>query len=64
MTTYKGWTIDWCPYRRAYDVVSPDYDPMWLGEEGGWDEGDERFEAETLAEAHAEIDERLADQRA
>jgi len=57
---YRNWTIDWCPYQQAYEAVSPDYEPVWLGEEGGWLDG-ERFTAPTLQEAQIEIDARLAE---
>lgn len=57
-TIYRDWTIDWCPNRRAYEAVSPNYEPVWLGGEGGWLDG-ERFTADTLEQAYAEIDERI-----
>ena len=57
-TEYRGWTIDWCPNLRGYDAVAPNYEPVWLGEEGGWLDG-ERFTADTLEQAYAEIDERI-----
>lgn len=55
---YRNWTIDWCPYQKAYEAVSHDYEPIWLGEEGGWLDG-ERFTAPTIEAACAEIDERI-----
>ena len=57
-TIYRDWTIDWCPYQRGFEAVSPNYEPVWLGEEGGWLDG-ERFTADTLEQAYAEIDERF-----
>lgn len=57
-TIYRDWTIDWCPHQRAYEAVSPNYEPVWLGEEQGWLDGD-RFAADTLEQAYLEIDERF-----
>jgi hypothetical protein len=59
-TTHRGWTISYCSHRRAFEAVAPDYEPLWLGEADGWVDG-ERFDANTLAEAVAEIDARIAE---
>jgi hypothetical protein len=58
---YRNWEIHWCGEQRAYEAVSPDYEPIWTGEDGGWIDG-ERFTAPTLTEVYAEIDERIAEQ--
>lgn len=58
ITEYRGWTIEWCPHQRAYEAVSPNYDPIWLGADEGWLDG-ERFTAGTLHEVQIEIDARL-----
>ena len=61
-TEYKGWAIDWCPYLQAYDAISDNYEPTWLGEADGWQDDDaNRFSADTLTEVHAEIDARIAE---
>lgn len=60
-TTHYGWTISYCPYRRCYEAIAPDYEPTWAGEEEGWIDG-ERFTTDTLAEAIAEIEERYAEE--
>lgn len=57
---YRNWTIDWCAYQRAYEAVSPNYEPIWLGEDDGWRDG-ERFTAPTLRGVQTEIDARLAE---
>lgn len=62
-TEYKGWAIDWCPYLQAYDAISDNYEPTWLGEADGWQDDDaNRFSADTLTEVHAEIDARIAEE--
>jgi hypothetical protein len=58
---YFNWEINWCHEQRAYEAVSPDYEPIWTGEEGGWLDG-ERFTAPTLLDVYNEIDERIAEQ--
>lgn len=59
-TIYRDWTIEWCPYQGGYEAVSPNYEPVWLGEEDGWLDGD-RFTVDTLEHAYAEIDDRIDD---
>ena len=59
-TIYRDWTIEWCPYQGGYEAVSPNYEPVWLGEEDGWLDGD-RFTVDTLEQAYAEIDDRIDD---
>lgn len=58
---YRGWEIHWCSEQRAFEAVSPDYEPTWTGEDGGWLDG-ERFTASTLHEVYQEIDERVEEQ--
>lgn len=58
---YRGWEIHWCSEQRAFEAVSPDYEPTWTGADSGWLDG-ERFTAPTLHEVYQEIDERIAEQ--
>lgn len=60
-TIYRDWTIEWCPYQGGYEAVSPNYEPVWLGEEDGWLDGD-RFTVDTLEQAYAEIDDRIREE--
>lgn len=60
-TEYRGWTIDWCPYQGGYEAVAPNYEPLWLGEEDGWLDG-ERFTVDTLEQAYAEIDDQIREE--
>jgi hypothetical protein len=59
--TYRDWTIEWCPYQGGYEAVSPNYEPVWLGKEDGWLDGD-RFTVDTLEQAYAEIDDRIREE--
>lgn len=54
--THNGWTITWCPWRRTYEAIGPNYEPTWLGGEDGWQDDDaNRIEADTIEEIIAEI---------
>ena len=53
-TEYKGWTIDWCPNSHAYSAIGPNYEPTWLGEEGGWLDGERILSPALIAEASRE----------
>lgn len=60
---YRNWAIDWCPFLHAYDAISDNYEPTWLGAEDGWQEDDaNRFSANTLTEVYAEIDARIEEE--
>ena len=62
-TEYKGWAIHWCPNRRGYEAIGPNYEPTWLGEADGWqDDYEQRTEAQHFAEIIAEIDARIEEE--
>lgn len=62
-TIYRDWTIEWCPNRRSYEAIGPNYEPTWAGEEDGWrDDYAQRAEAQHFAEILAEIDDRIREE--